>query len=93
MAKFDLSALKALASDHGREALAAAAAVHPKPKDFLPVFQRLEKRFPREVARLAVEQAILREKAREKFTHAPVMFFERIALEQASNEVISSHRA
>jgi hypothetical protein len=41
----------------------------------------------------ALDTALLRDRARAKFTAAHAMFFTRDALEQASAEVISGHRA
>ena len=93
MTDFNLNSLNSLTTDLGKEVLAAAAAEHPKPADFLAVYQRLEKLYPRQLARRAVEQVILREKAREKFERASEMFFEKDALEQASNGIIARHRA
>jgi hypothetical protein len=46
-----------------------------------------------ELARAALQTAMLRRRAHEKFTLADRMFFVREALEQASGEVVARHRA
>lgn len=76
-------------------ALAAAQALHPREEDFLRHFQALCRRFPPEVARAALEQAILRDKARAKFPPALAerMFFTREALEQATPWEVACYRA
>ncbi len=88
-----LEALRALQTPVGQAALLAAGEAQPKEPDFLPLVQQLARRFPEAVARAAVEQAILRRRAREKFPRAGVMYFERSALEQATPEAVAAHRA
>jgi hypothetical protein len=46
-----------------------------------------------ERARLVVEQAALRRRARTKFTHADEMFFTARALEQASDEIVAAYKS
>jgi hypothetical protein len=82
-----------LQTDRGREALAAAEAQSPTDAGYLSIVQQLSRRFPERLARAAVEQAILRRRATVKFSRAGEMLFERAALEQASIEVVSIHRA
>ena len=89
----DLETLRLLASPAGEQALTAALQVVTEEGDFLRAFQTLAARFPRPIARGAVEQVLLRRRAIEKFTRASDMFFERTALEQASGEMVARHRA
>ncbi|MFC1997567.1 class I SAM-dependent methyltransferase [Chloroflexota bacterium] len=77
----------------GQDAIQAAAAFEPREKDFLHFFQQLEKEFPREMSRGALETAILRTQAISKFPQAEKMYFTREALEQASSFEVASHRA
>ncbi|MEK6222168.1 MAG: SAM-dependent methyltransferase, partial [Chloroflexota bacterium] len=89
----DLSAFTNLLTKEGQWALESAEAFSPIEKDFLADFQMLSKRFPREIARAALETAILRGEARKKFPQAEKMYFTREALEQASSWEISQVRA
>lgn len=77
----------------GQEALAAAAAGGPREADYLAQVQRLARRFPEPLARLAVEQAILRRRAGAKFAAAGQMYFTREALEQATSEPLAGQHA
>jgi SAM-dependent methyltransferase len=65
----------------------------PHEADFLRLFTDLKRRFPPDLARAALEIAILRLEAAVKFTQAERMYFTRPALEQSSSEEISSYRA
>jgi len=89
----DVGSLRRLLTPQGREALDAAMAREPGEADFLDAFQVLARRFPKDVARAAVEQAVLRRKAALKFSSAEHMFFTRIALEQSTAEVVARYRA
>jgi hypothetical protein len=89
----DLTSLKLLLTPTGAAALTEAAALAPADAYFLACFGRLEKRYPADLARAALQTAMLRRRAREKFTLADRMFFVREALEQASGEVVARHRA
>lgn len=82
----------ALQSEPGRAALAAAAALQPGEADFLRAYDRLRKRFEPDLAKAAVEMAILRRKAAAKFPDADRLFFEREALEQATHHIVAEHR-
>jgi hypothetical protein len=82
-----------LLSSYGQEALAAASQLIPREQDFLAHFTKLSKRYPPELARAALEIAILRLEAADKFPQAGFMYFTRAALEQASNQVVSAYRA
>ena len=89
----DLPTFRALLAQDGQEALRAALDLQPREKDFLPHFQTLSRSFPRELARGALEIAILRGEAQTKFPHAEKLYFTREALEQASSHEISTLRA
>lgn len=89
----ETTTLRALLTEQGQQALSAAAAAEPDEASFLPLFQRLSKAFPRELARAAIEQVLLREKALAKFPQAGRMFFLREALEQASSQPIAAWRS
>jgi SAM-dependent methyltransferase len=89
----DLPAFRSLLSPTGQAALAAATALAPSEETFLAHLQRLQKHYPAELAKAALETAILRVKAAAKFTRAAAMYFTREALEQASGERISRYRA
>ncbi len=89
----DLSTFQALLRPAGQAALAAAAGLAPTEETFLAHLQRLGKAYPAELAKAALETAILRVKAAAKFTRAEAMYFTREALEQASGERISRYRA
>jgi SAM-dependent methyltransferase len=93
MSHMDLATLATLRSPLGLAALAAAANLAPTEATFLSCFTRLSKRFAADLARSALEEAILRARARAKFANADAMLFTREALEQASGEVVAAHRA
>jgi hypothetical protein len=92
-AMMDVSNFHDLLSAKGQEAIDVAMELAPQEKDFLRYFQQLSRRFPREVARGALETAILRNSAQSKFPQADSMYFTREALEQASSFEVASHRA
>jgi hypothetical protein len=89
----DLASFRALLTPYGQEALEAAGALAPREADFLAHFSALSKGYPRELARAALETAILRAEAAAKFPGAGRMYFTRAALEQASGWAVSSYRA
>jgi hypothetical protein len=89
----DLSSFRKLLTTKGQEALAAATALNPTEEQFLPLFDQLCKEYPRELARAALETAILRIKAASKFPQADKMYFTREALEQATSHEVSAYRA
>jgi hypothetical protein len=89
----DLIRFNELLTPIGQDALQAAMGFEPKEADFLPLFDTLCKRYPRELARTALETAILRAEGRSKFPQAECMYFTRQALEQASSWQVSSYRA
>jgi SAM-dependent methyltransferase len=89
----DILSFNALLTENGQWALESAMAFEPREVDFLADFQMLAKRFPRELARAALETAILRREARVKFPRAEVMYFTREALEQASSWLVAEYRS
>ncbi len=92
MVRMDLQDFKELLNPAGQEALQAASSLQPREVDFLEDFTALSRRFPPNLARAALETAILRLKAQEKFPFAGQMYFTREALEQASSFEVSSYR-
>lgn len=89
----NLPTFETLLTPTGQSALAAATELKPTEESFLTCLTQLQKHYPAELAKAALETAILCVKAREKFTRAEKMYFTREALEQASGEVISRYRA
>lgn len=89
----DLLAFRRLLSSEGQIALAAALALVPTEATLLSCHQRLRKQFPDELAKAALETALLRRKAVGKFSRADRMYFTREALEQSSGEIVSKYRA
>jgi hypothetical protein len=86
-------ALGWLVSAAGQHALAQAELLDPGEESFLAVSQRLARRWPEALARAAVEQAILRRRARPKFPRAGEMFFLREALEQSTGHRVAAYHA
>src|SRR5687767_8218223 len=89
----NLDTFRQLLAPAGRAALADAVALAPTEAAFLACFESLRKRHPPELAKAALETAILRIRARDKFTRADRMYFIREALEQATSEPVARHRA
>jgi SAM-dependent methyltransferase len=89
----DLTTFHQLRSPEGEAALLAARELSPTPEAFLSCFQKLEKRFLRNLAKAALETVLLRQKAKKKFQRADEMFFTAEALEQSSGEGIARYRA
>jgi len=89
----DTATFRALLAPSGQEVLQAAQALAPREADFLVNFTVLSRRYPAELARAALETAILREKASFKFPNAQRMYFTRESLEQASAGEVSAYRA
>ena len=54
---------------------------------------RLRRQAAPDLAAAALETALLRQRARSKFSHADAMYFTREALEQATSESVARHRA
>lgn len=89
----DLETFRVLRSPAGQEVLQVAVDLAPREADFLHHFQTLSRRFPADLARAALEIAILRGEASVKFPFAGKMYFTRRALEQASSWEVSTYRA
>lgn len=85
--------LARLQSPAGERALQAAESILQLEPDFLRASQRLERDFPVLLARAAVEQTLLRRRARSKFPASFDLFFTRDGLEQATAEAVALHRA
>jgi hypothetical protein len=82
-----------LLSHDGQAALQQATALEPREADFLRHFDALNRVYPAEQARAALEVAILRREATIKFPAAERMYFTRPALEQATAFEVASYRA
>ena len=90
----DTSAFESLLTATGQEALETAIGMNPVEADFLGDFQALCKSYPRELARSALETAILRDQAFTKFGNdARLLYFTREALEQATHREVAIYRA
>lgn len=89
----EFSTLQFLLSPTGQAALTQAAALQPRETDFLKHFDSLSRIYPAELARAALEIAILRQEATVKFPNAGRMYFTRPALEQATGFEVASYRA
>ncbi len=89
----DLEGFRALLTPNGEAILQAAMAVEPREVDFLHHFQNLSRQYPRELARAALETAILRGEAAGKFPRAEELYFTRPALEQATPTPVSAYRS
>ena len=89
----DLPAFAELLTPAGQQVLVEAVAWQPTPETFLGHLTRLQKRHPPALASAALETALLRQRARAKFSRAEAMYFTREALEQASSEAVARQRA
>jgi SAM-dependent methyltransferase len=89
----NLPAFRTLLTPAGQAALAEAESLTPREADYLRHFQTLSKRSPPDLARAALETAILRREALPKFPAAARMYFTREALEQATPAAVSAYRA
>jgi hypothetical protein len=87
-----LADFQTLLEPDGQRCLEEAVALNPQEKDFLQHFEALSRKYPRDLARAALETAILREEASGKFPFAERMYLTRDALEQASNWEVSIYR-
>jgi SAM-dependent methyltransferase len=89
----ELDAFRLLMTAEGQSALTRAAALGPTEATFLTCFDAVRKHHPPTLAKAALETALLRSRARDKFTDADRMYFTREALEQATGEAVARHRA
>jgi len=80
-----------LQSDEGDATCAAMAA--GKPADSPAAIARWRQRLPAEYVAAAWTQVTLRAAARPKFSRADEMLFDRVGLEQATDEVVAAHKA
>ena len=85
--------MRTLLTPAGQEVLEAALALRPREAEFLAHWQALQRSFPAELARAALETAILRSEARAKYPFAEKLYFTRAALEQASAWEVAAYRA
>jgi hypothetical protein len=86
-------ALTYLLTPKGAALLTELAATDLSEAGLLAQTTRLRQRYSPDVAAAALDLARLRQRAKSKFERAGQMFFTREALEQASAEVVSHHRA
>jgi SAM-dependent methyltransferase len=89
----DLETFRLLLAPAGQAALAEAATLAPTDAAFLACYEQVRKRHAPAVAKAAVETALLRLRARDKFPAADRMYFTREALEQATAAPVARHRA
>ena len=83
--------VRALLSDEGRAAVAVASALDLSPAGRLRAAEQV--RGSGELGRLALEQALLRERARAKHPRGAELWWTGPALEQASSHDLATHRA
>jgi hypothetical protein len=89
----ELPVFRGLLLDPGQEAIQAAMDLEPREFDFLAHFTRLSRQYPRELARAALEIAVLRREAASKFPFADRMYLTREGLEQSTAYEVSVYRA
>ena len=89
----EVTTLQFLLSPVGQEALQQAEKLQPREADFLRHFSALSRIYPAELARTALEVAILRWEAAAKFPAADRMYFTRPALEQATASEVATYRS
>ena len=88
----DLPTFRRLLSPNGQAALHSAERLRPAEADFLTHFTQLSRQYPAELARLALEVAILRQEAASKFPFASQLYLTREAMQQASAYAVSTYR-
>ncbi len=89
----DLATFQLLLTPPGQAALDEAMTLRPTEANYLACYGRLIRHVSSNLARAALDIALLRARAHSKFTHADQMYFTREALEQSSGEVVSHYRA
>ncbi|VTR93857.1 methyltransferase : Uncharacterized protein OS=Streptomyces cattleya (strain ATCC 35852 / DSM 46488 / JCM 4925 / NBRC 14057 / NRRL 8057) GN=SCAT_3647 PE=4 SV=1: Methyltransf_15 [Gemmata massiliana] len=89
----DLEVFRQLLTPMGQGALRRAVGLQPTEATFLVNSAALRKHHSPELAKIALETALLRLKARDKFTDADRMYFTREALEQSTSDIVARHRA
>ncbi|HOA75604.1 MAG TPA: class I SAM-dependent methyltransferase [Phycisphaerae bacterium] len=80
-----------LASEEGQAACDEMAAGHPA--DTPTAISRWRERLDAERVTAAWRQVLLRQAARTKFSRADRMIFDRIGVEQSTDEVVATHKA
>jgi hypothetical protein len=88
----DLASFHQLLSPAGQAVLRLAEELQPVEAEFLTHFTRLSRHHPPELARAALEVAILRREAGEKFPFANRLYLTREAMQQASAYAVSTYR-
>jgi len=83
----------ALLTPSGQALLAEVQACHPRESDYLAHFQAFSRRFPADLTQAALEIAIQRGRAVEKFPRGGELYFDRAALEQASPFQVAAYTA
>ena len=89
----DLQSFAQLLSPAGQAVLAEIQACQPREADYLVHFQRFSRRFPADLTQTALEIAIQRGRAEDKFPLGGQMYFDRESLEQASSFPVAAERA
>ncbi len=89
----DLATFQELLTSQGQRALAQAESLQPTEATYLACIAALRKHREPELAAAALETALLRLKARDKFAHANRMYFTRESLEQSTSDIVARHRA
>ena len=82
-----------LLSTEGQRWLADLHETAVTPQTHLQVATWLRQKLPKAHAQAILETIVLRQRATAKFSRASEMYFVRAALEQASAEAVSQHRA
>jgi hypothetical protein len=88
----DLPTFRRLLGPIGQAALHSAERLQPAEANFLTHFTQLSHQYPSELARLALELAILRREAAAKFPFASRLYLTREAMQQASAYAVSTYR-
>ncbi len=89
----DQTQLQFLLSSEGQRLLAQTADPPLKEENHLQIASRLRQQIDPHFAQAVIETVWLRQRASAKFSRANEMYFTRPALEQASSEIVSKHRA
>lgn len=91
----NLTDFKSLLRPPGQAAIRAAVSLEPLEKDFLAYMQFLERSHQRDIARAALEIAVLRLEARAKFPQevARQLYLTREALEQSTSWAVAAYRS
>lgn len=89
----DILGFERLLSTEGQQLLTRLRDSDLSEGNILRYITDLRKSHPRDIVDAAVETALLRQKAKAKFSKADEMYFTREALEQSSGEHVSTYRA